>query len=114
MSKKRSSENRLEHIFTKALETKIKRRSFITSFLGASAATIIPVKNASAFSFEKFFQSHYKEMTPEKKKKVFTRLKVESKEKYGVDIDMSDPQPIEGVKYAYCLNLSTCTRTLAK
>ena len=55
MSDKKSSENRVEHLFNKALEGKVKRRSFIKTFLGASAATVVPVKAASAFSFEKFF-----------------------------------------------------------
>ncbi|MCB9062055.1 MAG: 4Fe-4S dicluster domain-containing protein [Halobacteriovoraceae bacterium] len=90
------------------LDKKIKRRSFIKTFLGASAATIVPVKTASAFSFEKFFQRHYKEMTPEQKKKVFERIKKETKQNYGVDVNVDDPQPLDGVKYAYCLNLSTC------
>ena len=47
-------------------------------------------------------------MTPEYKQKVFERIIKETKENYGVDITMSDPSPIPGVKFVYFLNLSKC------
>ena len=102
------SDNRIEHIFTKALNTKIKRRSFIQTAAIASAATMVPVKTASAFSFEKFFQKHYKELTPKQKAKALKRIEKDTKKKYGMDVNVGDHQPLDGVKYAYCLNLSTC------
>lgn len=110
---KRDSEKRIQLLFEKSLEKPVKRRGFLKGFLGSAsgvalASSIVPVKKASAFSFEKFFQKHYKEMTPEQKQKVFARIKREEKEKYGIDADISDPQALDGVKYAYCLNLSTC------
>ncbi|WP_127716400.1 4Fe-4S dicluster domain-containing protein [Halobacteriovorax sp. HLS] len=108
MSDDKKSDNRIEHIFTNALNKKIKRRSFITTALGTSAITVAPVKSVNAFSFEKFFQKHYKELTPKQKEKAFKRIAKETKAKYGVDVNVGDHLPLDGVKYAYCLNLSTC------
>ncbi len=106
MSEKRSQ--KLQKLMEKSLTTPIKRRGFLKSILGVSAATIIPVKTATAFSFEKFFQKHYKELTPIQKKKVFLRIEKEQKEKFGMQVNVTDPLPMNGVKYAYGLNLSTC------
>ncbi|MBT3980803.1 MAG: 4Fe-4S dicluster domain-containing protein [Bacteriovoracaceae bacterium] len=86
----------------------VKRRSFLQGLATAAAASVIPVKKAQAFSFAKFFQKHYKEMDAEDKKSVFARIQKEAKEKYQRDVTISDPEVIEGVKFAYCLNLSTC------
>lgn len=108
MSDDKRSDNRIEHIFTRALNTKIKRRSFMKTALGATAVTVAPIKDASAFSFEKFFQKHYKEMTPKQKEKALKRLEKEAKSKYDLDVNIGDHAPIDGTKFAYCLNLSTC------
>ncbi len=53
-------------------------------------------------------RKHYKELTPKKKEKAFKRIAKETKAKYGVDVNVGDHLPLDGVKYAYCLNLSTC------
>jgi Fe-S-cluster-containing dehydrogenase component len=39
---------------------------------------------------------------------VIARLEAEAKEERGVDVTISDPQPIDGVKYGYAINLSLC------
>lgn len=59
-------------------------------------------------SWEKFFQKHYKELTPEEKQKVFKRIATETKKSFGVDVEIVDPPPLDGVKFAFCLNLSKC------
>jgi len=102
------SNKRMDHLIEKSMGVEVKRRSFLKTIFAAAAATVVPVKSVQAFSFEKFFQKHYKEMTEEQKKKVFARIKQETKEKFGIDVNVSDPAPIAGVKFAYCLNLSTC------
>jgi Fe-S-cluster-containing dehydrogenase component len=106
MSKK--LDNKLQNLMENSLGKKVKRRGFLKTLVTASAATVVPVKTASAFSFEKFFQKHYKELSAEQKKKVFARITKEQKDKFGVDIKILDPNPLDGVKYAYALNLSTC------
>ncbi|MGZ3682932.1 MAG: 4Fe-4S dicluster domain-containing protein [Bdellovibrionota bacterium] len=99
------------------LNVPVKRRSFLKG-LGAAAALIAaPLGAAKAvsselggedFTFEKFFQKHYKEMTPEEKQKAFRRIEAEAGRRFGKEVHVNDPQPIPGVKYAYALNLSRC------
>jgi Fe-S-cluster-containing dehydrogenase component len=57
---------------------------------------------------DEFLQKHYKELTKEEIATVITRLTKETKDKYGADVTISDPQPQEGVKFGYALNLSIC------
>ncbi len=90
-----------------SLGVKVKRRSFLKSVMALGAASITPIKEATAFSFSQYFQKHYKELTPEQKKEIFARIERETKEKYGVDVNVGDHLPLDGVKFAYCLNLST-------
>lgn len=104
-------------------EKPLKRRSFLKALASVCAISVLPAKKTNAFSgifanktdrkrppfsWEKFFQKYYKEMTPADKKKVFERITRETREYYGVDITLADPQPIPGVKFVYFLNLSKC------
>ena len=100
--------NRMGKVLEKSLNQKVKRRSFLKVFAAAAATTVVPVKDATALSFSKYFQKHYKEMSDADKKKAFDRIIKEAKDNSGVDITLSDPQVIPGVKYAYCLNLKAC------
>ena len=54
-----SSSSRLGKMMEKNLGKKVKRRSFLSSITAAAAAAVIPVKDATAFSFSKYFQKHY-------------------------------------------------------
>lgn len=77
--------------------------------LGAFAVALAPVAEWTAEqSVEEFLQKHYKELTPEQKRAVFDRLQEEAKEEYGVDVTINDHRPLDGVKFGYALNLSTC------
>ena len=59
-------------------------------------------------SIEEFLQQHYKELSDADKEKVFARLEVETSEEYGVNVTISDPRPIPGVKFGYAINLTKC------
>lgn len=59
-------------------------------------------------SVDEFLQRHYKELTPEDKQRIFSRLAAETKTRHGADVTISDPQPIPGVKFGYAINLSKC------
>ena len=59
-------------------------------------------------SVDEFLQQHYKELSDDDKAKVFARLESETKEHYGADVTISDPQAIPGVKFGYAINLSKC------
>lgn len=59
-------------------------------------------------SMQEFLQKHYKELTPEDKSAIFTRLEAETKEQYGADVTIQDHPPIPGVRFGYAINLSVC------
>ena len=99
---------RLKRWSDKLKQTRASRRSFLKALAVGAGSAAIPVKEAKAWSFGDFFKKHYKEMTPEDKKELFARLEEEAKQKYDVNVSISDPPPIEGVKFVYCLNLSKC------
>ncbi len=91
---------------------KTDRRSFLkgsATVLAVGAAASVPGgAQAAGFDWQRFFQKHYQELTPEQKAQVFSKIEAETKAKYGVDVKISDPPPIPGVQFAYCLNLSKC------
>jgi len=88
-------------------DQKAERRQVLKGIFAAAAAASIS-KAAEAMSFDEFFQKHYQEMTPEDKKKVFARIERETKKKYDVEVKISDPQAIPGVKFAFFLDLLKC------
>jgi Fe-S-cluster-containing dehydrogenase component len=92
----------------------ISRRTAVkagAATLGAAAfaSAIQPLVTwAETTSIEELLQRHYKELTPEEKRAVFARLEAEAKREHGVDVKIGDPPPLEGVQFAYALNLSVC------
>lgn len=102
-------DKRIKAFVTEKLQLKVSRRSFFKGLMvGASAAAVMPAKTAKAFSWEGFFQKHYKELTPEEKQRIFERIEKETLERRGVTVKVGDPPPMNGVEFAYCLNLSKC------
>lgn len=100
----------------KTLSTKLKnllikktsRRSLLKgTLLGASALTS-GCDSATKDKWDKFFQKHYLHLTESDKKKVFERIRQQTKKDYGVEPTIEDPKPLEGVKFAYALSLSRC------
>ena len=94
----------------KKLKAKVSRRQFLKGLVAvtATATATGSSSTAKAFFWEEYFQKHYKNLTPEDKQKVFARIENETKKKYGVDVKVSDPPPLKGVKFAYGLNLTKC------
>jgi Fe-S-cluster-containing dehydrogenase component len=77
--------------------------------MSAFAAAVSPLFDAiENYSAEELMQKHYKELTAEDKKAIFTRLESDAKARYGADVTISDPPPILGVRYGYAINLSVC------
>ncbi|MCA9671417.1 MAG: 4Fe-4S dicluster domain-containing protein [Myxococcales bacterium] len=91
----------------------LSRRGFLRG-LGAGAATAASAAaatvgtSACSTDWDKVFQKHYKEMTAADKKKVFARIAAEAKQRFGKAVTVSDPQPLPGVRFAFCISLSTC------
>ncbi|MBI3018626.1 MAG: 4Fe-4S dicluster domain-containing protein [Deltaproteobacteria bacterium] len=106
------------HRFRKWIEhrskQKLSRRTFLKGLFagGASlgvASSLPPSPYISdRYTWENFFQKHYKEMTSRDKEKVFARIERETKQNYKADVKISDPPALPGVKFVYCLNLSAC------
>jgi len=97
----------------------LSRRSFfryvggalgVTGGLGALAAAVSPLKDldTSELTLERFLQKHYKELTPAEMEIVLERIRQEVAERYQVAANLSDPKPMDGVEYAYALNLGRC------
>ena len=86
------------------------RRAFLGKAAAVATAAAAGPAAASGVgdTFERFFQKHYKEMTPADKEAVFARIKREAKAEYGKDIDVTDPAPPPGVRFAFALSLSKC------
>jgi molybdopterin-containing oxidoreductase family iron-sulfur binding subunit len=95
----------------------VTRRGFLTKGMtvlaGASAvaAAVSPLRHLDREdipSVEQFLQKHYKEMTPEDKQQVFSRIQDAVKRRHDVDVRLQDPPPRDGVEFVYGLNLSRC------
>src|SRR5436190_20726671 len=91
----------------------LNRRSFLrtsavlTSGLAALAASLKPLLEIEDFpTMERFLQKYYKEMTPAEMEKVLARITNEDENEYGKRPHMRDFKPIDGVEFAYALNLT--------
>lgn len=100
---------RVGALVDKVLGKSSSRRSFLKQLgLVVGGLALAPSKPLQAMSWQEFFQKNYKELTPQDKKEIFKRLERQTKEKYGVDVTIGDPPPMDGVEYGYFLNLSKC------
>lgn len=94
----------------------VTRRSFLrgsinaASGLAALAAALSPLQelDTSDFTIEKFLQKHYKEMTPADMESVLERIRREVEARYAVRPEIRDIKPMDGVEFAYALDLGRC------
>ena len=93
----------------------MSRRSFLrTSFvfgtgLAALAAGLSPLRELENFpSLDEFMQKYYKELTPAEMAKVLARIENQVEKQYGIRPHVRDLKPLDGVEFAYCLNLTRC------
>jgi len=98
-----------EVVVDRALSAKSARRGFLKG-LGVASATAAAVGTTGCDDgdWDKFFQSHYKEMNAAEKAKVFERIQKEQKKTYGTDVQLHDPPPLDGVRFAFAISLSRC------
>ena len=83
----------------------------IGATLGAAAfaAAIAPLTEwADGMTMDEFLQRHYKELDEAQLATIISRLEMETKSNYGADVTIHDQKPIDGVQFAYALNLSIC------
>lgn len=88
----------------------VTRRTFLER-VGVSAGVTAAATAAGCGggAWEEYFQQHYKRLSDADKEAIFARLEANVKARHGVDVNIADPQPIEGVEFGYALNVSTCT-----
>ena len=84
------------------------RRTFLKDAAVGLGAIAVPVGNADASVWEAFFQSHFREMDDDEKKKVIARLEKDYSEKYKKDVKVGTEKAIPGVLFGYGLDLSRC------
>ena len=97
------------------LNEKVTRRDFLkrSAVVASGSAVLIAAMSPlrllkGSITAEEFVQKHYKEMTKEEMAKVIERIKEQVRERYGVDVNLRDVKPMDGVEYVYALNLSRC------
>lgn len=98
---------RTEQLVELRLNKNASRRDFLKSAV-AAAVTGAVTPGCDHPAVKELLQKHYKELTTEDKAEIFARLEQRARAVTGVKVHISDPQPIEGVHYAYGLNLSHC------
>jgi len=89
------------------------RRKFLKGLTGSAVLAAVPFGSAKIPVFdvtvEEFFQKHYKEMTPQEKKRTIERIERNLREEYGVeDIEVTTTEPQKGVVFGYALNIRKC------
>jgi len=83
----------------------------LASGAAAVAAALSPLRNIPRTdlpSLEQFLQKHYKEMSPQEMRQVLDRIRRDVEKRYGINANVEDIKPIDGVEYAYALNISRC------
>lgn len=104
-------ENNGDHFDQEKLSRRdfLKRSALFASGTAALVAAMSPLRlMEDMVSPEEFVQKHYKEMTPDEMKKVLQRIEAKVEERFGVNADVRDIKPLDGVEYVYALNLSRC------
>ena len=80
--------------------------SFLTA--GGAVSALPLLGNEQPYSLDEFLQQHYEELRPEQMREILLRIEADIKRDYGVDATVQDVKPIEGVSFAYALNIGRC------
>jgi molybdopterin-containing oxidoreductase family iron-sulfur binding subunit len=76
---------------------------------GAAAATAASCgSSTSSEAFADYFQQHYRKMSAEEIQSTIERLERKYAAKYGVEVDVANTPPIDGVVFGYAINISKC------
>lgn len=87
----------------------LKRSAAVTTGVAAMVAALSPLKDFDEnISKEEFLQKHYKELSKDEMKDVLKRIEKEVEKEYGVRPELRDIKAMDGVQFAYALNLTRC------
>ncbi len=99
----------------KGQETATDRRSFLkagtvaAAGLAATGGALSPLFYAEEVpTVDELLQKHYKKLSTEDKKDIFQRLESQVEREHGIKASISDLQPMDGVEYAFILNVGRC------
>lgn len=99
----------------KAPGASVGRRNFLKAGMGtmgalaAAAGVMEPLRHLTdGPTLEEFLRQHYKELTPQMMDKILTRVEERIAKEYGAKVHVEDDKPLEGVEFAYALNISRC------
>lgn len=91
------------------------RRSFLKGAVGGVAAlattagVLEPIRHIQdAPTLNEFLQEHYKRLTPEDLGEILKKIEEQIGRDYGAKVHVGDYPPMDGVEFAYALNLSRC------
>ena len=91
------------------LERPVDRRSLlINTGLTAMAAVSASVAGASTGFVERMLRERFTELSPERKVEILDQLEREYSERYDRDISVENTPPIDGVEFAYGLDIARC------
>jgi hypothetical protein len=79
-----------------------------TAMLAGCGTEALGSSEALKLRFQEFIKKNYRLMTPEEKDETVRRLERLAKMKRGVDVQMSQREPIEGVLFGYAFNVTRC------
>jgi len=93
----------------------MNRRNFLRSSalalsgVAAIAAALEPLRDLTDYtSLQRFFQKHYKQLTPQDMERILARITTEVEKQYKIRPHVKDYKPMDGVEFVYCLNLTRC------
>ena len=99
------------------LKSKCSRRSFLkgASIAAAGSAALVTggcgsvaSSEESKLRWQEFFKKNYRLMTQQEKDDTVVRLERLAKLQHGLDIQMSNREPINNVLYGYAFNVTRC------
>jgi Fe-S-cluster-containing dehydrogenase component len=93
----------------------VDRRGFMKAgalgafFSTGALAALSPLRHWDGdVSVESFLQQHYERLTPEQMDTILRRVEIEVEKRHGVRAEMRDYKPMDGVEFAYALNIGRC------
>jgi molybdopterin-containing oxidoreductase family iron-sulfur binding subunit len=85
--------------------SRVSRRQVLElAGVGLAAASC----RAGGVTYSQRASRHYKELTAEDKRQLIERLEAEAFAQSGVRVEVADPPPIRGVRFAFALDLAAC------